>query len=111
MPKAPGDSGVEAINILTAIDKLNKEYKNIRREYEFICEFAHPNLPGLLGSYGQLNRENNCASFSFEAQYKTLPKPAAYGLYLLSMSLLIFTNYYKKMEDILPKFREICNKK
>jgi hypothetical protein len=110
IPKAPDGNVIEANNILTAIDKLDKEYKNIRQEYEFICEFAHPNFLGNLGSYGQLNKENNYYCFSFDAPYKTLPEPAAYGLTTLSVALLIFTDYYKKMEDILPLFTKICEK-
>jgi len=36
---------IESINILTLIDKLAKRYpeKNIRENYDYLCEYCHPN--------------------------------------------------------------------
>lgn len=117
MPTAPNGSKVKSIHISTAIDKLSKEianlskeknYGSLTKEYGFICEFAHPNFLGALGSYGKLNKEQNIMDFSLDKCYETISEPNAYGLNMLAMSLGILTLYYEKLNDILPKFTEIC---
>jgi hypothetical protein len=40
-----------AIQVLTAIDHMGKEFKGLRGEYDHLCEYAHPNLKGGFGSY------------------------------------------------------------
>ena len=108
MPKVPDGNIIRSIHISNAIDKLSKEHKNLAREYGFICEFAHPNFLGTLGSYGKLNKEKDVYNFSFDASHKNIPEPNAYGLNMLVLSLLLIKLYYKKLTDILPRFNEIC---
>jgi hypothetical protein len=43
-----------AINILTQIEKLNKEYPITENFYEALSEFVHPNWDGVQGSYSEL---------------------------------------------------------
>lgn len=108
-PKAPDGSTVKSVHISKAIERLSKEHKNfLAREYGFICEFAHPNFLGTVGSYGKLDKENNLWFFSFDASYKNMPEPATYGLRTLETSLLIFSHYYEEINNILPKFTKIC---
>jgi hypothetical protein len=40
-----------AIQALTALDHLNKQYPGFRDEYDRLCEYAHPNLAGGYGLY------------------------------------------------------------
>ncbi len=107
-PTAPDGTRIEAFNILTAIDKLSNKFKNLRDEFEFLCEFAHPNCPGTLLSYGRLEKEQTMYFFSFDAPYKTQNEPASYGLNVLLIALAIFIHYYEKMEDIFPEFQSLC---
>lgn len=119
VPTAPDGSKVKSIHISTAIDKLSKEiaklskekkYESLTNEYGFICEFAHPNFLGALGSYGKLNEEQNIFDFSLDKSYENVSEPNAFGLNMLAISLGIFILYYEKLNDILPKFTEICEK-
>lgn len=48
-----------AINILTQIDKLNKQYPNIENIYSALSEFVHPNWDGVQGSYSELHEKYN----------------------------------------------------
>lgn len=115
-PTAPDGSTIRSIHISKAIDKLSKEigklgkekYESLAKEYGFICDFAHPNFHGALGSYGKWDKESDFFNFSLEASYENIPEPNAYGLNMLVMLLLIIQLYYKKLTDILPKFTEIC---
>jgi hypothetical protein len=42
-----------AINALTAIDHMDKEFKMLRAEYDHLCEYAHPNMKGGFGAYAR----------------------------------------------------------
>lgn len=46
------DSEIKPIQILTAIDHLDKKFNGFRDLYDHLSEFAHPNANGGLGSYG-----------------------------------------------------------
>lgn len=108
-PKAPDGSTVKSVHISKAIKGLSKEFKSsFAREYGFICEFVHPNFLGTVGSYGELDKEHDLYFFSLDASYKSIPEPSAYGLHMLLLSLAIFSHYYEKITDILPKFTKIC---
>jgi len=39
------------MNVLTAIDHLEKQFPGFRSEYERLCEYAHPGLAGGYGMY------------------------------------------------------------
>ena len=39
------------IQVLTAIDHLDKQFPGFRSEYDRLCEYAHPNLAGGYGTY------------------------------------------------------------
>lgn len=110
-PKAPDGSTLEPSNILNAIDKLDKEFNtNIRREYDFLSEFTHPNCLGVLLSYGILNKHKNIYEFSYSALYENekLNEPVGYALNALALALEVFKCYYERMGEIFPDFTKIC---
>ncbi|MFZ3016959.1 MAG: hypothetical protein WA056_00720 [Gallionella sp.] len=41
----------QSIQVLTAIDHLDKQFPGFRSEYDRLCEYAHPNLGGGFGTY------------------------------------------------------------
>lgn len=55
----------DAVNILGAIDKLEKSYPGIRKQYDDLSEYCHPNFEGVLCSYGDFSNEK---IFSFQLQ-------------------------------------------
>ena len=38
--------GTRAVNVVTFIDKLDKEIPGARRHYDYLSEICHPNSPG-----------------------------------------------------------------
>lgn len=50
---------IPAINILTQIDKLDKNYSGLRKFYDSLSEFVHPNSDGVIGSYSELHEDKN----------------------------------------------------
>ena len=49
---------IEAKNIVTIIQHVNKELDGFEEIYNELCEFTHPNWSGCLGSYGQINKND-----------------------------------------------------
>jgi hypothetical protein len=51
---------IVSINILTQIDKLDKQFNGLRKYYDALCEFTHPNWDGVEGSYSELDEVKRC---------------------------------------------------
>lgn len=51
---------IVSINVLTQIDKLDKQFNGLRKYYDALCEFTHPNWDGVEGSYSELDKNNRC---------------------------------------------------
>lgn len=56
--------GLDAVNVLTQINKLNKFNPQAIKSYENLSEKCHPNYGGLFQLYAALNEENNVISFA-----------------------------------------------
>ncbi|MGB2809369.1 MAG: DUF2971 domain-containing protein [Sedimentisphaerales bacterium] len=95
----------KAFNTLTVIGHLDKQFQGLERMYAWLCEFAHPNWPGCEGAYSTLNAEEHYVEFSLKK--KSIP-PEVVGLNELSVALVVFENYYNKMEEILPEVIKLC---
>ena len=48
-----------AKNILTLVQKLEKDYPQVKDIYSEMCEFVHPNGNGVCGSYSYLDEANH----------------------------------------------------
>lgn len=63
----------KSTNILTIIQKIDKEYDGILEAYEDLSEVCHPNVSGTLFMYANMNEKNCNVTFSYEKGYnKTL---------------------------------------
>ena len=43
-----------ALNAVSAVDKIEKHYKGFREVYDILCEFTHPNWSGTSGAYSKI---------------------------------------------------------
>lgn len=95
-----------AINIMTQIDKLDKEYNGIRKAYDSLSEFVHPNWDGVGGSYSDLNENEGFTTIS---KVITTEHPI-YKLietgFLLCMG--IYLEFSHKITAYLPEFSSLC---
>ncbi len=103
------DANISAVNILTVIDLLDKEMKKlgvqgVRALYDDLCEFAHPNFSGVLGTYADATEDNpfHCA---FDVEPKRLD--ADMPLPFMYTSLLILEKCDGDLIEILPKFTKL----
>ena len=92
-----------AINILTAIQKADKEIPDFEKNYENMCEYAHPNWSGGLGTFGQIDQENfRLILKNPERAYRALRTTAL----LLNATLGAFEAWYNRLADSIKAFNE-----
>ena len=95
---------LQAHNVMTAIDVVDKDIPSYRKLYEDLCEIAHPNWGGGLGAYAMLNRKKGW----YELEKARLPRPLILGP--LVTSLEFFVHFYDKMIPLLQDFAALCEK-
>ncbi len=88
--------------MLTAIDHLDKEFENLRKMYDTLCEFTHPNYSGVIGSYAKLDPKGHVL---YLGKQHANP-PLAFGLGPLIGCLGIFLDYYNDLADKLKALNE-----
>jgi len=57
------EDDIKPVNVLTVIDKLNRNVEGFREMYDAFCEVAHPNWMGAVGYYGRTEESNYCVYF------------------------------------------------
>lgn len=60
VPQRIAEFGEEykAINVLTLIDRMTKEYPNVRAAYDDLSEVCHPNSTGVLWHFSDMTDED-----------------------------------------------------
>ncbi|MCD6392519.1 MAG: hypothetical protein J7M40_03330 [Planctomycetes bacterium] len=97
------DSDIESINLLTAIDKLDKITPYVRDLYDSLCEFTHPNWSGAMGAYAKTGKD----FYDLKFAQKDNNVPAEIGLFALIAALGTFEHSARELSDILPAFTKI----
>jgi hypothetical protein len=92
----------EAVNILTLIDRMDKQIPGVRKEYDGLSEFAHPNWSGVLGLFGQHNDRLTFIQFGRGAAERSTAKEIACDL--LASSLAVFDYAYNVISATFPQY-------
>jgi len=102
---------ISAINILTVVDRLDKETASlgvdagsIRGIYDDLCEYAHPNFSGTFGAYAEVDEQDH---FYVAFGTKRMCLEPDMVLPPLELSLLILEEYDNKLAKILPEFTKL----
>jgi hypothetical protein len=90
--KAPN---IEALNVLTTIDHVDNDFAGLRRMYDELCEFTHPNLSGTLSAFGDLDHEKYILTLGYRAPSLMT------GIGPFLFALLIFAAYYDDSSILL----------
>ncbi len=98
----------EAINVLTFLEKAEKEISGIKSTYEMLSEYAHPNWAGTHFLYASNDHEKLTVSFGKNPRKSDNHKRM--GISCLLGNLIIFELSYNKFSDILPAFIEACER-
>ena len=88
-------TNIEAINIMTFIDKVDKENPGFRKMFDELSEMAHPNWAGTLASYGRFNSE----TITLHVEKKSMQPPAIFGLLPLTLAIDLFTEKYNESAE------------
>lgn len=102
------DESARATSILTQIDQMKRVYEDARKDYDHLCEFAHPNVFGGFLWFADHNPRDDTVSFS-----ATGPNAgetlfwSIQGAHMLSH----FDDAFQRIEAKLPELTELGNKK
>jgi hypothetical protein len=100
------DSEVSAINIMTNLEKLDKEYNGIKKFYDSLCEFVHPNWDGVEGSYSMLNEKDRYTDINKVMTTKHPLFDFFESCFLLCMG--VYLQFSKRISTNLPSFSILC---
>lgn len=99
-----GIGSVKHYNALTAVQHVGKINKAFEELYVGLCEFAHPNWGGVSLAYGEQIDEGHVV-------IKTI-RDATFadtiGMKPLMASLMLFDGIYRGIEELIPRFTEVC---
>ena len=84
----------DAIQVLTAIKHLNKTFPGSEDEYFHLCEYAHPNFKGGLGTYARMEIPSLEVAFGVNPQ--NLPM-VSFGLGGLEIILTIASELFSQL--------------
>jgi cation transport protein ChaC len=99
----------QAINVLTFVDRVNKDIEGFREQYDNLSEFAHPNWAGTSLLYSKSDPKNLWTDFGKNIRGLDSTKQA--GALNLSVALMIFEKTYSTIGELVPPFIELCKKR
>lgn len=105
--RAEGWGGeVQAKNILTIIDHVDKVITGVREAYNSLSELAHPNFAGMLSAYQEPDIEERRAIFidPFKERINAIP----ILLNSICLCLAIIKRSLDEFEENLPAFIRLC---
>ena len=97
-----------AINVLTLIDRVNKQVDGFRHQYDELSEFAHPNWSGAMALYCTTNNDERACSFGPKDEAITNTNTKIFKV--LSGTILIFKHVFKEIDQAIPKFVQLCER-
>lgn len=88
---------IQAINVLSQLDKMEREWKGIRLIYDTISEFVHPNCDGVIVSYSEIRPELGFSTIKPQENEGTETAIAAFRFVPAQLAILsYFVNYFNK---------------
>ncbi len=96
----------KAKNILTLVQKLEKEYPQTKDFYSTICEFVHPNGDGVGGSYSQLDESTHTVLFGPQFGRDSQLFPAF--ITTLSCSIDLYLRFVESIDGNIDEFSRLC---
>lgn len=98
------DWPTKSMNVLTAIDHLDKQFSGFRSEYDRMSEYVHP---GLAGSYGLYVRTEGDRLRSYFGQNPLCLEMAPWGRSELERALLVAVTFNGLLDEIRPRVQVV----
>ena len=99
----------DPVNILTMIDRVDKEIPKFRAVYDNLSELSHPNWAGTLGVYTKINKERVWTDLGRNIRLGQSTK--AQIVITLYAGLELIVHIYNEFADFLPDLVKICEDK
>lgn len=99
----------DPINILTMIDKVDKEIPKFRAVYDNLSELSHPNWAGTIGIYTKINKEKVWTDFGRNIKIGDATRNQ--GIISLHAGLELIVHIYDEFADFLPELVKVCEEK
>lgn len=104
------DNTIQMTNIQTCLNRLDKAFSGARADYEYLCEYAHPNWAGTAGLFTSGNPTKGIIRLG--KYTKTSEHDLhAYATSILTSTLLMFSADYISIADDLAQFFEACDRR
>ncbi len=100
------DDNNKAINILTQLKKLDRQFNGISNYYDAISEFVHPNWDGVQGSYSIIDEKHRSTRILNVINNNHEIYEGFENCFILCMS--IFFDISSEIMNNLPDFAIIC---
>lgn len=94
------DWPTKSMNVLTAIDDLDKEFPGFRSEYDRLSEYVHP---GLAGGYGMYVRTEGEKLRSYFGQNPLGLEMGPWGRGELELALLVAVTFNELLDEMRPR--------
>ena len=98
----------EAINVVTMIEKANKEMPGVLGVYEKLSEVAHPNYGGSAAIFAK--PDHSTLIMHFGKNLRDQAHNVFLGFNALIGGLSMFEHAYNKIGDLIPEFAAACEK-
>ena len=98
--------GYKAKNIMSLVQKLEKDYPHVKDFYSTICEFVHPNGDGVCGSYSYLNEDTQTVLFYPQFTQGSPLFPAF--ITTLTCSIDLYLKFVASVEENIAEFTRLC---
>lgn len=92
----------KAKNILTLVQKLEKDIPEVKDFYSNICEFVHPNSDGVCGSYSFLDENTHTTTFGPQINRQSELFPAFIST--LSGAIAFYLEFIESLEGNIEEF-------
>ena len=96
------------INVLSFVDKVDKHVNGVRRHYDVLSEFAHPNWSGAMYLYCTNNSAERACSFGPKDEAITNTNTRIFAV--LSGTILIFKAVFEEIDRAMPEFVQLCER-
>ena len=96
------------INVLSFVDKVDKQIAGVRKQYDELSELAHPNWAGAMRLYCTNNIAERSCSFGPKDEAITNTNGMIFGV--LSGTILIFRYVFEEIDRAMPEFVQLCER-
>lgn len=96
----------QAINVLSFVDKVDKDIPGFRKQYDVLSEYAHPNWEGTTQLYSKPDPINKRVDFGSNMRGAEYAKQCC--IINLNGALLIFENTYDEIAVFMSSFIKLC---